>query len=293
MYTIIRTRWKDIPSSALPVHRPGHSEISVLSMAFVLGADPSGINDYRCISHMYLDPFNPPDPDEEDDVCSCGMSSGSSEASTPSTSLRGTPDIQMLPSFTTSSALAASPTVVARSIMGDEHHKTESQAPIARRTFHSCLEERKEIWQGPSRNDLISVGLGASHAIWLAAGDHGPELKLASFEEPPFPLPLRTPTSSDKTGGERAVAHMEDGSEVLRAPATMSPRIGPYPPRALRNLKLPMSIHPQEISALALDDANGVISLATTRSELWLLDYAVAPAALRGGGVHLKWQDQM
>lgn len=274
VYTIIRTRWKDIPSNAFAVSNPGHSEISVLSMAFVIGADPTGINDHRCISHMYLDPFNPPDQDEAESVCSCGMSSGSSEASTPSSSARGTPDIQMLPTFTSLS----SPTVVARSIMGDgDHHKM----PIARRTFHSCLEEKREIWPGPSRNDLIAVGLGASHAIWLAAGETGPELKLASFEEPPFPLPLRAPGKGGE-GAEPMMAVMDDGTQVLRASAEASPRIGPYPPRAIRTLKLPLSIHPHEISALALDDANGIISLATTRSELWLLDYAVAPMAVRG-----------
>ena len=58
-------------------------------------------------------------------------------------------------------------------------------------------------------------------------------------------------------------------------------RSGPIPPSAIRTLKLPMSIHPHEISALALDDANGVIGLATTRSELWLLDYAITPASVR------------
>jgi len=46
-------------------------------------------------------------------------------------------------------------------------------------------------------------------------------------------------------------------------------------------LKLPMSIRPSEISAMALDDANGVIVLATTRNELWLLDYAISPSSLR------------
>lgn len=153
-------------------------------------------------------------------------------------------------------------------------------APTIRRTFHSCLEERKEIWQGPSRNDLISVGLSASHAIWLSASEGGPELKLASFQEPPCALPLREPL--EEGAPPRQVAEVvADGSTIYRATGVPSSRVGPIPPKAIRTLKLPMSIHGHEISALALDDSNGVIALATTRSEMWLLDYAVAPSALK------------
>lgn len=249
-------------------------------MAFVLGADESGAHDHRCISHMYLDPFHPQDAhDEAESVtcCSCSCST------TPSGSDRGTPEIVMHPQLTPSSALATqtpSPTVVSQSLSDDEHPKKTDSDPIIRRTFHSCLEEKKEIWQGPSRNDLISVGLAASHAIWLAAGEHRetpPVLKLASFEEPPMSLPLRAPAPATET----ATVEMEDGTQLHRAAPNAPPHVGPRPPRAIRTLKLPLSIHPHEISALALDDANGVIALATTRSELWLLDYAISPATLR------------
>ncbi|KAG8925297.1 hypothetical protein FRC01_010391 [Tulasnella sp. 417] len=190
--------------------------------------------------------------------------------------------------FPTSSALASqtpSPSFSAREEFGGSDKGDFDGSRIIRRTFHSCLEEKREIWQGPSRNDLISVGLGASHAVWLAAGERPTdpaELKLASFEEPPFPLPIRPCPAhgSQRTSG--VVAIMEDGTQVVGTPGQESSWMGPMPPKAIRTLKLPMSIHPHEISALALDDANGVIALATTRSELWLLDYAVAPITIRG-----------
>ncbi|KAG8901498.1 mitochondrial inner membrane protein required for protein import [Tulasnella sp. 403] len=192
-YTIIRTKWPDFVPKA-PVNGQTHSEISVLSMAFVLGADPSGIHDHRCISHMYLDPFRPIDSMEEgdEDPVQTQSTHGSSSSEL------DTPDITMHPSFDPSAPHSPSPTLAGSSILGDDELSKTSpaeSAPIVRRTFHSCLEEKKEIWQGPSHNDLISVGLGASHAIWLAAGEQQPELKLASFEEPPYPLPLRTSLS--------------------------------------------------------------------------------------------------
>jgi len=290
-YTIIRTRWKDLAGSKLPIHKPGHSEISVLSMAFVLGADPSGINDHRCISHMYLDPFRPPDSNEVDHqgTKSEPQSSDSSESSSPS--------VSPLPSFTPSSALSAltpSPMSVVESMFGGEEgsHSNErichcqndnddEDAQTVRRTFHSCLEEKRDVWQGPSRNDLISVGLAASHVIWLAARDGEPELKLASFEEPPFPLPLR-PVPEERRRTPDGAIIVEEPTAIRHARDLTPQRLGMMPPRAIRTLKLPMSIHLHEISALALDDANGIVAIGTARSELWLLDYAVAPATLRG-----------
>ncbi|KAG8980614.1 hypothetical protein FRB90_007593 [Tulasnella sp. 427] len=289
-YTILRTKWKDVEGSKLPVTKPGHSEISVLSMAFVLGADPSGRQDHRCISHMYLDPFKTVEQSEDsgsDSSDAASVSSGtyvsSPGASSPRSS-HGSSSSSDEVDFPTSSALASqtpSPSLIAHSEFGGNEKSEYDGAPIIRRTFHSCLEEKREIWQGPSRNDLISVGLGASNAIWLAAGEKptdAAELKLASFEEPPFPLPLR----ASPCHPAHVVEIMEDGAQVVSGSSAPTTWVGPVPPKAIRTLKLPMSIHPHEISALALDDANGVIALASTRSELWLLDYAVAPTAIRG-----------
>ncbi|KAG9047902.1 hypothetical protein FS837_001231 [Tulasnella sp. UAMH 9824] len=289
-YTILRTRWKDIDAAKIPVTKPGHSEISVLSMAFVLGADPSGRQDHRCISHMYLDPFKQVEQGEDggSESSDSGSVASGTYAPSPGDSSPRSSHASSEVDFPTSSALASqtpSPSLIAQSEFGGSEKGDFDNSPVIRRTFHSCLEEKREIWQGPSRNDLISVGLGASHAVWLAAGERPTdpaELKLASFEEPPFPLPLRPCPAhgSQRTSG--VVAIMDDGTQVVGTPGGESSWIGPMPPKAIRTLKLPMSIHPHEISALALDDANGVIALATTRSELWLLDYAVAPTAIRG-----------
>lgn len=252
-------------------YRSGHSEISVLSMAFYLGEDPTGVNDHRCISHMFLDPFHRIKNSEEETTRPELERSSSSSDSKPGTPVFVAPSH----SFATSSALSGShhhatpsPTMTMVSDFGDESMSVEKgddaakKDQMVRRTFHSCLEEKREVWQGPSRNDLISVGLGASHAIWLATGEGEPELKLASFEEPRHPLPLR--------------CHGNHGSPPATA-GTQEKRVGEMPPKVIRTLKLPLAIQSHEISALALDDANGIIALATAKGELWLLDYGIMP----------------
>ncbi|KAG8987160.1 hypothetical protein FRB94_002586 [Tulasnella sp. JGI-2019a] len=267
-YTIIRTRWKPMAAAKIAPYRSGHSEISVLSMAFYLGEDPSGANDHRCISHMFLDPFHRIKNEAEESHPSLERSSSSSDLKP------GTPVFIAPESFVPSSALsgnhgASSPTMTIVSDLSDEAMSVEKadggkKDQMVRRTFHSCLEEKREVWQGPSRNDLISVGLGASHAIWLATGEGDPELKLASFEEPPLPLPLRCQGNHGSPSRTSAVGLDEK-------------RIGVMPPKVIRTLRLPLAIQSHEISALALDDANGIIALATAKGELWLLDYGVMP----------------
>ncbi|KAG8860126.1 hypothetical protein FRB96_004149 [Tulasnella sp. 330] len=269
-YTIIRTRWKPMAAAKIAPYRSGHSEISVLSMAFYLGEDPTGANDHRCISHMFLDPFHRIKSCEEAMHPALERSSSSSDLKP------GTPVFVAPDSFATSSALSGnnhgtpSPTMTMVSDFGDDSMSVEKGDDVkkdqtVRRTFHSCLEEKREVWQGPSRNDLISVGLGASHAIWLATGEGEPELKLASFEEPPHPLPLRCHNSH----GSPIAIPLTAGRQEMR--------IGEMPPKVIRTLKLPLAIQSHEISALALDDANGIIALATAKGELWLLDYGIMP----------------
>ncbi|KAG8932323.1 hypothetical protein FRC02_001330 [Tulasnella sp. 418] len=287
-YTIIRSKWKDLG------YVPKKEEekdglISVLSMSFVLAADPSGLNDYRCVSQRFLNPYEktPAEPvkeeeeveveddDDDDDDAATEIEdalanpqeqdvdpTSYSDPLSPSTpALNSGLLAQPVLSFPVSPAVGshpfASPTTSAphplSHLLGQNQKRMQ---PMAKRTFHSCWDVKQEIMQGPSRNDLIAVGSGSSHAVWLASNLNNafsePELKLASF------APNADGLEGDCCGAE--------GGRI-------------------RTLKLPASLNARDISAVALDDASGILALSTIRSELWILDYAVRPSSSSGGSI--------
>ena len=166
----------------------------------------------------------------------------------PTTTQTATVSIKTEHQTTSSPSIPTTGPTSARKPTPGPQKSEESQTPRdsipIKRDFHSCLEVQDDIWHGPGGNDLISAGYGGYYNAWIAMTERGPVLKLASLV---------------------ADARKPDPS-------------GEPCQHVVRTLQLPSSIYPHGISAIALDDVNGKITLATIHHDIWVLDYAVPPS---------------